>query len=174
MLQKVTRENAARELIDAVSLPPVSLRLRNLAPDKPEIETLTDIIEAEPEFALRVIELVRLSGTGMQSVSSVAEAIELVGADVVRSISLGLDAFEERPFLQTRKHRATRGQTLLSLEDVLAHSIGCGTIAARLSARAASTAGSHCFAAGFLHEIGRVILLRHWRKYLFEALAIAR
>src|ERR1051325_8438946 len=135
MLQKVTRRKAVRELVEALPVPSRSLRLRKLAPDKLDPEGLSKTFEAEPDFALRVVELVRLSSGAAQSVVAIGEAIDLLGPHVIRAIGLGLSAFDTRHSLSEGKRKAANGQTLIALDELLIHSIGCATIAARLAPR---------------------------------------
>lgn len=172
MLQKLTRENAARELIAALPFPPVTLRLCELSPNQSNPLALASAIQTDPELELRLIELARFSSGAVEPIESLSDAIRVLGADVIRSVSLGLTAFASQASSHSGK-RVQNGRKFITLQQVLEHSVGCATIGARLAARFVEGERHRCFAAGFLHDIGRVLLLQHWGKYLVEAFAIA-
>jgi CheY-like chemotaxis protein/HD-like signal output (HDOD) protein len=174
MLQKLTRENGAVEKLTAIPLSPMALHLREVAPTRSNAPVLASLIESDSEFAKGVTELARLSRGSDDPIRSVPEAICSVGPQIIKALSLGLSAFAFPGSLRSRKRLCSTSEPSLTLEHIFNHSVACAMVAGRLAGNAGDGQRQLCFAAGFLHEIGRVLLFGHWRKDLLAALVIAR
>src|ERR1051325_437623 len=161
MLQKLPRENGAVEKLTAIPLSPMALHLREVAPTRSNAPVLASLIESDSKFAKGVTELARLSRGSDEAIRSVPEAICSVGPQIIKALSLGLSAFAFAKLLRSRKRLRSTSEPSLTLDHIFNHSVACAMVAGRLAGKAGDGRRQLCFAAGFLHEIGRVLLFGH-------------
>ncbi len=155
-LQRTLSNPAVREQVGRVDqLPalPESYRLVASALEKPgvHIDRVVEIVARDPAMSAKVLQLANSAYIRPgAAVTSVAEAVRLLGPDLVLRLPMMMHAFDG-PVAS----REEAGFSLVELQQ--------GSIAtARLAARFAVTPEESelAFTAGLLHEIGRILLVR--------------
>lgn len=149
-------------------LPKITVRLLNVvdAADS-SVGAIADIIRSEPTLTARMLKLANSSFYGRRGqVSSVQNAVAVLGAKTIRSMALAIWAHT------LKSHARSNGEMLL-MAPVLAHGLACGVIARMLMERVDRNLGEEAFLAGLLHDIGRVALVGQmgdeYRLWILEA-----
>jgi HD-like signal output (HDOD) protein len=106
------------------------------------------IIASNTTLSARILQLVNSPFFGLRrSISQIHEAVVLLGAERLRTLALGLEAF--------RAFEGTISPDVIDLEEQQAHATAVAELAAKIArADRASTA----FTAGLLHDIGYLVL----------------
>ncbi|MCO6437269.1 MAG: HDOD domain-containing protein [Phycisphaerae bacterium] len=123
-----------------------------LSSPEPSICRLGKIIEQDVGMTSKVLQLVNSAFFGLRhEVSSAAEAVKLLGLDIVGSLILTMHVF--------RQFDGARSAGI-AIERVTAHSLGVATFARAIcrSEEAEKTLMSHAFLGGLLHDAGKLIL----------------
>lgn len=119
-------------------------------------ESVVAIIERDPALASRTLaaaNAVRLSHGGT-AVGSIAEAVQCLGVDQVRSVCIALGVV-----------RAFEGRDGgLDYQRFWEHSIAVGMVAERVAQELspASMLGVDVYVAGLLHDVGHLVLAHHF------------
>jgi HD-like signal output (HDOD) protein/CheY-like chemotaxis protein len=149
-LASTSRDERVRSVIgrlDRLPSPPeLYLELtRTIGSKTAEVEDVAAVVRRDPALAAKVLQLVNSAyfGSGT-TISSVRHAITVLGLERIRYIAMMSSVFEaaENPLDE------------LSMTDLQTHSFGTAAIAAALLPERADDA----FAAGLLHDVGRLIL----------------
>lgn len=113
---------------------------------------IEQIISKDVGMAAKILQLANSAFVGAHShVSSLREAVSLIGAETVRSLTLSIHVFSQFD------HHASIAAHLPSLWN---HSVSVGTLAqniAKLETGSKSMA-EECFTGGLLHDIGKIVL----------------
>jgi HD-like signal output (HDOD) protein len=133
----------AANVVALPSLSPVLERAMLLTQaDEASAIEIADIIGSDPSLAAQVLRLANSASFGLHHrVSSIRQAIVLLGFDVLKSLLLGAALFE------------TMQDTMRRL---WAHSLSCALVAGAISQRAMYAAPEEVYAAGLLHDLGKV------------------
>jgi putative nucleotidyltransferase with HDIG domain len=62
---------------------------------------------------------------------------------------------------------------LVTLLQIWEHSVGCATFAGRIATKVGNVSPHFAFVAGFLHDIGRLLLYRYSREHYVKSMAVA-
>jgi putative nucleotidyltransferase with HDIG domain len=157
------------EIVTLPSAPTVLIKVTQMIDDPAaSFEALAQGISADPSVAMKVLRLVNSAYYGVrQRVGSLEHAISLLGLKVVKNLVLTATVF--RTFSS-----ATPGKALLfEREQFWLHCVGTGIIARALARCAPQGHGAdpeEAFAAGLLHDVGKIILEQHLHKQFEEAL----
>lgn len=174
MNQELQSEREALETLSRLPLSPIALRILEITKnEKAPVQTLAEVISTDFTLAARLLSLANFTSGLTQKLTTVFQAINALGLDIVKSLALGLTVF---PFESSRLGRdafTTESECPITLQQLWEHALGCAILAGRLGALIEHGSRHQAFAAGFLHDIGRVILFRYWRESLFEAFAVA-
>lgn len=151
----IAESNAARSMaalvgriIGAKPFPESARRLADLTRSEViRIEPVVQVLECDPALSARLLRLVNSAGYALrQRCTSVRHAATLVGTDRLHQIATTaavLDMFDARGSIAT---------------EILAHCTATGAISRYLGAHL-SLPVDDLFAAGFLHDIGKMMLL---------------
>ena len=115
-------------------------------------ERIADIAARDPALSAKLLQLSNSAFFGFsRRVFSVAEAVQLLGVGVIQSIALAV------PLFSAFDHHKCPG---FHLEQVLDHSVETGVIACRIYNHHLddSHRAEQAFAAGVLHDVGKLIL----------------
>ncbi|HXG51828.1 MAG TPA: HDOD domain-containing protein [candidate division Zixibacteria bacterium] len=152
-----------------------SARVRELAEvsrnERASVQSVARVIAGDGALSSRLIEVARFAGGRASGISTLAAAITAFGVDPVVALALGLTAFGEA-WRETNEQGAEHGG-LPALRELWEHSLGCAAVAARLANGAGNAAPHLAFVAGLLHDLGRVLLLRHSSQRLADAARLA-
>lgn len=124
--------------------------LRSEATSLAQIE---DIVARDVGMATKILQLANSAFIGVHGrVSSLRQAVSLIGLDTVRTLTLSIHIFS-----RFERHSAIAAQVASLWEHSVAVAALTQKIAALETANRAMT--EECFAAGLLHDVGKVILL---------------
>lgn len=163
----VAESNAARSMaalvgriVGAKPFPESARRLADLTRSEVvRIEPIVQVLERDPALSARLLRLVNSAGYALrQRCTSVRHAATLVGTDRLHQIATTaavLDLFDSRSEV---------------VENILEHSTVTGAICRYLGAHL-SLPVDDLFTAGFLHDIGKLMLLETEGDQYFELLS---
>ena len=165
--QRLGQAFLTRDLLRNPSLASVVARLRSI-PSLPAVyNELTAALQSE-DTSLRQIEQIISKDVGMAAkilqlansafigahgeVSSLREAVFLIGAENVRSLTLSIHVFSQFD-------RDSSGA--FDLSAIWKHSLAVATLAQRIASRetGSKSMSEECFTAGLLHDVGKFVLI---------------
>jgi putative nucleotidyltransferase with HDIG domain len=157
------------EIVTLPSAPTVLVKVTQMIDDPSASFTgLGEAISADPSISMKVLRLVNSAYYGVrQRVGSLEHAISLLGLKVVKNLVLTATVF--RVFSSARPGQAP----LFDREQFWLHCVGTGIVArvlARHAAPAVAVDPEEAFAAGLLHDVGKIILDQHLHKQFDQAL----
>ena len=121
-------------------------------------------------FASRLLRIVNFAPGLTQRLSTIGQAVNVLGLDNLKPLALGLAAFA----LEGTPPAEERFQQMLALRDLWEHTLGSAAVAGRFALQLGSVSPIAAFAAGFIHDIGKVFLARQDLDRYLDALAMAR
>ena len=166
-------EQETSEAVVRLPLSPLASRIVEIAKnEKAPIQSLAEIIAGDSQLAARLIRVANFTSDLPQRLTSVVQTINTLGLENVKCLALGLTVF---PF-ESSVVGTDAGQIEcpITLQQLWEHTLGCAVLAGRFGAILDHSSRHRFFAAGFLHDIGRVLLFRYWREHWVEALLIAQ
>ncbi|MFH1417728.1 MAG: response regulator [Planctomycetota bacterium] len=119
------------------------------------IQRIGEIIARDPGMAAKILQLVNSAFFGLpRQVSSPAQAASLLGADTIKALVLGIDVFSQF------KTAAVGGITPESIQE---HSTKIATMAKQIAMaeKAEREVADASLMAGFLHDVGKLILAQN-------------
>lgn len=148
-------EDLLKGIVQVSSLPTIYTKI-NEAVNNPQssMKDISNIITDDPGLTSRILQLVNSAFYGYPSkIETVGRALFIVGTQQIRDIALAtsiMSLFEGMP------------EDLVSMESFWRHSVACG-IAAKILAtyRRCEMNGERFFAAGIIHDLGRLILYKN-------------
>jgi HD-like signal output (HDOD) protein/CheY-like chemotaxis protein len=157
---------AARDLLRNPALASIASRLRTI-PSLPSLHyeltaalesedtslaTIEQIVSRDAAMAAKILQLANSAFIGMHGrVSSLREAVSLIGAEMVRSLALSIHIFS----------RFKRNSPLASyLPGLWEHSLAVAWLAERIaiSETGNKAIAEEAFSSGLLHEVGKIVL----------------
>ena len=175
MSQELYLEQEALARMSRLPLSPVALRILEVAKnEKAPIQSVADIIASDAALAARLLQVANFTSGLTQRIATVSQAITVLGLNTIKSLALGLTVFPFEPSVPGGNVIPAERESPVTLRQLWEHALGCAVVAERLSARADYGSRHQAFAAGLVHDVGRVLLYRYWRESLFEALTVAQ
>jgi putative nucleotidyltransferase with HDIG domain len=167
---KVLRSERVKKIVgrsDVLPTPPETyLRLTELLQDTDSpLDEVAGVIESDPGLTARLLQVVNSVAFGYGGkLTTVEEAVQIAGVEVVRSLLLALQA---RHFAEKR----LKNKQLLT--TFWQHSIETGARCRTLARaeRLSLTEQEICFTAGLLHDIGKLVLAASEEKIYAELIA---
>ena len=130
------------------------------------------MITTDSLLAARVLKVANLAAGQPQRLLTVSQAITVLGLDALKSLSLGLITFP-LPSVSGETYCSDPDNVPITLRELWEHSIGCAAVAARIATQVDHVSPHQAFAAGFLHDMGRVLLYRCSREDFYTAVTVA-
>ena len=150
---------------------PESLRIVAIIKnDRAPMHALETVIGADPIFAAHLLTLINFAAGLPQRVLSLSHAASVLGVDFLKALALGLLAFDLRTRPDADEEQENHGSPV-NLRDLWEHSLGAAAIGARIALKLPEVAPLHAFTAGFIHDIGRVLLFRYAPDTFMDAVA---
>jgi CheY-like chemotaxis protein len=151
---------------------PLEYRIVQIAGnDGVSVQGLSQLIAGEPILAARLLRLANLIAGLPQVLSTVAQSISVLGVDQFKALTLGLSSLSSQHPLAGR---STEGENASgALRQIWEHSLGVAILAGRLGMKHGLASPQRAFLAGFLHDIGRLLLYRYSTHHYFESMAVA-
>ena len=155
-MREVLEDPALKKLISGIeklpSLPAVYFELNGvLGSDEVSARDVANIITQDISMTAKVLQLVNSPLFGMRrKITNVLEAVTYLGIETVKSLTLGAMAFSK--FRNPKLARFA--------EQLSAHGLQVGTLAREIAktSQGASVNADDCFAAGILHDVGKLIM----------------
>jgi putative nucleotidyltransferase with HDIG domain len=138
---------------DLPTLPRTVLRITEFINDpRASANDLARIITDDQVLTARLLKLVNSSFYGFQQrISTVTDAILMVGFDAIRSLLLTTSVFDLFPSRTTRSRR--------DQEMLWDHSLACAVGAKAIGAAVRHEKLEELFVAGLLHDIGKIVVM---------------
>lgn len=164
---RLTQAFASRDLVRNPAIAAAIARLRSI-PSLPAIYNeltaalqsemtslaqIEEIVARDVGMATKILQLANSAFIGVHGrVPSLRQAVSLIGVDTVRTLTLSIHVFS-----QFDRHSAIAAQVAALWE----HSVAVASLAQRIAALESGNKAlaEECFAAGLLHDAGKVILL---------------
>ena len=145
-----TPNDLAKNVTQLVSFPDIALQIDQKLSTDCDIDEIGAIIEPDPPLSAA---LLRLANSAMynvgRSISTVSQALMLVGLREARDIAFGVSArstFDGIP------------NALIGVRDFWEHSLYCACAAQYLASAAKLRTADSMFTAGLLHDIGQLVM----------------
>jgi HD-like signal output (HDOD) protein len=123
--------------------------VKTLSKESASVDDLAEIISHDPAITSRIMAIANSAFFGYSGrISSIDQAVLLLGFDLVRSIALATSMFN-----------AFAGRDK-NLKRIWAHSYVVGSLAGNLCARTKCAEKGSGFLSGLLHDIGRLVIFR--------------
>ena len=154
-------------LEDLPTLPTIYVEVSKLIKDpKVSVSEVARVIEMDQGITSKILRLVNSSFFGFsRQVTSIRQAVVLLGFTTVQNTVLSVSVFESF---------STNNVEGFNLKEFWKHSIGCGALCTTLDKKLNVGYEDETFVAGLLHDIGKIILDRHFEKEFEEALAYSK
>ena len=173
MTQRLSLHDPICERVARLASAPVAMRiLKVLRNERAPVQSLADAITTDPLLAARVLRLANFAAGQPQRLVTVSHAITVMGLDVLKSLALGLTLFPLHSIPNKRDGSDSDGGPI-TLCDLWEHSIGCAAVAERIATQVDHVSPHQAFAAGFLHDMGRLLLYRCSREGFYTAITVA-
>lgn len=140
--------------------------------DKAQIHSFVEAISADPLFVARLLRLANFVPGLAQGLTTLTQAMNVLGRDNLKALALGLSAFT----LETAQGKGENGEVddeAINRRDLWEHALGCAVVAARLASKIQNVSPLIAFTAGFVHDIGKVLLYRYSKERFIAALSVA-
>ncbi len=124
-----------------------------------------NLIAKDQSLATRTLKLVNSAFYGFpKKINSIMRAIVILGFEKVKNIALTASVF------QAVKIESSKGK--FDIQEFWRHSLAVGVMAEQLATRVGSPYKSDAFIAGLLHDVGKVVVLRYFKRDLLEILSL--
>jgi putative nucleotidyltransferase with HDIG domain len=129
------------------------------------IKKVSATIEKDQAMALKILKLVNSAFYGFQSkISNVQNAVVLLGYNAVRNSIVSLSVIKTFSSVLTMEG--------FDIKDFWKHSLAVAVTGKSLAQLSRNESSDNCFAAGLLHDIGKIILAQYFQP-LFEKVWLA-
>jgi putative nucleotidyltransferase with HDIG domain len=127
---------------------------------------IAGVVNKSPSLAALLLKLVNSAFYGFRTkIDNITRAVTLIGSKEVSSLAMGITimaAFRDIP------------KTILDVASFMEHSLACGIVSRLLASQAGMAQTEQLFAAGMLHDIGRLILFKYFPQAALHTLVDAR
>lgn len=164
-MDRVHLKKVTEGMVALPTLPLVASRLlESIAnPESTTSEEIGAVIALDPALTARTLKLANSDFYGFpRKVGTVELAVVVLGPDTIRDLVLGAAVFQ------------TLDPTWKTLTGLWSHSLACGVAARAMADRCRYRLESEAFAAGMLHDIGKVVLHQARPERYEAARALAR
>lgn len=145
-------DDLVRQVRDLPALPDLAVKVMHLT-DNPRVSAgdVARVLSADQAMTARVLRLANSAFYGVpQRVSTVTEAVVLLGLRTVRNMTMALGC-------QSMMERSLPGYVLRA-GDLWRHSFCCAFAAQNLAKRTRYRVVEEAFVGGLLHDIGKVVM----------------
>lgn len=159
--------NQSRERISEFPISPLEYQIVQIAKnDRVAVQSLGEIIAGDPLLVLRLLRLANRIPGLPQTLSTVQQSISMLGLDQLKALALGISLFSSDKNTEMEDGSVILGQ-------LWEHSVGCAILAGRTAEKTGNASPQFAFAAGFLHDVGRLLLYRYSREHYLRSTAVA-
>jgi putative nucleotidyltransferase with HDIG domain len=157
----IALKNRIETIQTLATIPGVAKRLLEIV-GKPAVSLgeISDFISHDPVLAAKVLKMVNSPVYGFPGrISSVNQAVLLLGLNVVRGLLVGVTVFD------------LMEQAMIGLRE---HSLGCAILSRIIARKKGLKDPEEAFIFGLLHDIGKVVLVLHFPAEYEKAMDLAR
>jgi putative nucleotidyltransferase with HDIG domain len=152
---KVHFDQVIAQIHDLPALPPIVQELMRVGKDDDDIHVITRKVSLDQALSAKTLRFANSSFYGLQSkVTTIQQAVTLIGVDAVRHVVTASALTGYFP------QHDVEGFSFISQWR---HSIATA-VCARVLARHLHVNQEYAFTAGLVHDIGRLVLLTHFRR----------
>lgn len=158
----------SQSLLNLPTLPTLAARLLDLV-DNPTTNAvnLAQFISQDQVITARLLKICNSSYYGLgREVTSVHQAVVLLGFDMVREVSLGVSVINA-----FKSAKSLDGFDISSFWD---HSAAVGLVARKIAKGYVPLHNSDALTAGLLHDIGKVVLIQYLPEEFSQAIILAK
>ncbi|MEE9911707.1 MAG: HDOD domain-containing protein [Deltaproteobacteria bacterium] len=144
------------KITDLPTLPSVYFKVDKLLKDKQaSIENVARIIEIDPAMSSSILRLVNSAFYGLSAKSnSIAQAVMILGFNAVKNAIVSVAILDTLSIRDRYRN--------FNIADFWRHSVSVAVLGRHLAERSRLTAPDDAFMAGLLHDIGKIIMIRHF------------
>ena len=168
-LQNETLRRLVSQMDRVPSIPSVYVEvIRKLRDPEVSLEDIAEVIAKDIGMTAKILKLVNSAFFGLpQEVSSATEAVAYLGLDMIKALVLALNAFSQFETLELDG---------ITVEEVWKHSLLTAAAAKQIAALegARRSVLEEAFAAGLLHDTGKLILASNFAEPYAQAVRRAR
>lgn len=159
MISRQTIQRKMCQVQEFRTVPVLLKRLREVLGDPYiSLDDISAVMSKDQVLAARLLKTANSAFFGFgRKVTSIKQALLLLGVNAAKGLLLGVSLFHD-----------VRG-----IEGLWAHSVGTATVAAIMAPRHVLTDQAELFAAGLLHDVGKVFLVTKFPHEYRRALALA-
>ncbi|MGE5305493.1 MAG: HDOD domain-containing protein [Alphaproteobacteria bacterium] len=140
--------------------------------DRAAVQAFGDIIAGEPLLTVRLLTLAKLISGLPRVLSTVEQCISILGFDQIRALTLGMALFSLEQVPSTERNAESEDASA-ALRQIWEHSMGCAAFVGRIATKIGTVSPQLASVAGFLHDIGRLLLYHCSREQYVKSTAIA-
>jgi len=162
-LKKITQS-----IIGLPTLPTVITEMIGLIDNpKTSAKDVASLISTDQALTAKILKLANSAFYGFpREIATVNHAVVVLGFETVKSLGLSVSVLE--------RFAAGSGDTDFDRQKFWEHSIACGVAARMLAGKLRYRVQGEAFAAGILHDIGKLILSQYFPDEFGEILALVR
>lgn len=156
------KEKKSKEIIDRIhdlaTLPTIVTKVVSMM-DFPGTTTsdIENVIKKDQVLTSKILKLVNSSFYGFsREIDKVSDAVVLLGFSILRNLIITSSIFDIG--------KADANGMSTAIQNLWAHSIGCGITAKSMSQKLRVLDSNEAFGAGILHDIGKVVICQHLSK----------
>jgi CheY-like chemotaxis protein len=173
MTQRLSLHDEICKRVAALPPSPIAGRILEVSRnERAPVQRLADIIATDPLLATRVLKLANFATGHPKRLMTVSHAITVMGLDALKSLALGLTTFP-LPSNPSKTEGSDPADAPVTLRELWEHAIGCAAVAARIASQVDQVSSHQAFAAGFLHDMGRLLLYRCSTADFYTAITVA-
>jgi putative nucleotidyltransferase with HDIG domain len=151
-----------QSLISLPTLPTLTAQLFELVDaEKDQREALEQIVSSDPVLTARLLKMVNVKG---ESVTSIHCAIDKLGLDMVRDISIEASISREFEFKNSK----------VDLQKFWDHCSSVGIVARIIAQEYEPSLATEAATAGLLHDIGKIVSLHRSSKEFEQAIELSK
>ena len=157
-----------RSIIGLPTLPTVITQMIGLIDDpKTSASEVSQLISTDQALTAKILKLANSAFYGFsREIATVNHAVVVLGFETVKSLGLSVSVLE--------RFAAGSAQTSFDRQKFWEHSIACGVAARLLADRLRYRVQGEAFAAGILHDIGKLILSQYFTEEFEQILSLTR
>lgn len=160
-------EDIIKHELSLASFPNVYFRLKKLLDSgTASAKDIAEVVSSDVALATKLLKLVNSPLFALtQKVTSIEQAVALVGEEELTAVALGLSAiryFKDIP------------PELMDMKTFWKHSLSCGIFAKIIASHVKGMSEETLFTAGLLHDVGKLILFKNMPYSTVESLIFAR
>jgi signal transduction histidine kinase/HD-like signal output (HDOD) protein len=163
---RVYRVDRVIERVTQLPFSPIAMKILEVAWDeRAGARDMAKIIVLDQAFTARLLRIANSPFYGQsREVTTVSQAVAILGMDAIASLALTLFTFGS--FSEEENE-------ILSIAQLWEHCLGTGVWARAIATLAGHGTPEEAFIAGLLHDMGKVLLYRFFKRELLEAIGIA-